>query len=131
MEAIVFPDVEQGLIDHLDALLTRPVVGKIPNPRPPRFTRIIRTGGPRSSLVTDGAQVTIESWAGTDTEAVADAQEVRAYINALLNQEIDGAVVSRVEEFSGPGNLPDPASAQARYVQTFRVHARGLAITES
>lgn len=127
MEVIVFPDVEQGLIDYLDAFLARPIVGAIPNPRPARFTRIIRTGGPRSSIVTDGAQVTVESWGGTDTQAVADAQEVRAYINALINEQIADRVVSRVEELSGPGNLPDPASAQHRYVQSFRIHVRGAA----
>jgi hypothetical protein len=126
-ELIVFPDIEGGLIDYLNDALAWAVHGPIPNPRPARFTRVIRTGGPRATLVTDGAQVTIESWGVTETQSAGDAQTVRAHVNALRGEQVAGATVYLVEELSGPGNLPDPDSAQARYVQSFRIHVRGAA----
>lgn len=124
-DVITFPDTVALLIGHLDANLTEPVRHRIPNPRPATFVTLRRTGGPKRNLVTDQAQVTAESWADTDQAAHDLAQEVRALLNALPGTVVDGVAVYRCDELSGPADLPDPLSDQARYSQSFSVALRG------
>lgn len=126
-EAIVFPDDEQLLADYLNGLLDPPVGTAVPNPRPPTFYRIMRIGGPRATLITDSAQILVESWADRESTAKTMAQLVRAHINALPGQSLDGHVVYKVAELAGPGNLPDLESGQCRYVQSFQIDIRGAA----
>ena len=125
-EVIVFPDAEQLVAGYLSSQLDgRPVGTRVPNPRPDRFHVVKRTGGPRATLVTDAAQLTVESWSIVESQAATDAQMARALILALPGETLDGQQVIAVTEFSGPANLPDPASGQPRYSQTLAVHLRG------
>lgn len=133
METIAFPDIEAVLIGWLDDVLdgydvTSPVSTRVPNPRPSRFIRIQRTGGPRRTLVTDGAQVTVEVWDDNAPGAAATARIVRAVLLAARNVTTpSGDLIYRVEEFSGPALLPD-VSGQPRYSWTVRLHVRGTAL---
>jgi hypothetical protein len=52
------------------------------------------------------------------------AQLARAVLHDLLGTVVDGVLVCKVDEFSGPVNLPDPLSDQPRYTQTFSVALR-------
>jgi hypothetical protein len=128
---IVFPDAEQLLCDWLrTSLLNRgynvPVTTSVPATRPPSFVRLMRTGGARRTLVSDAAQITVESFAAKESAALMLATMCRALIHAAPGQ-LAAAMVYRVEELAGPQNLPDPTTTQARYTQTFEVHLRGAA----
>lgn len=124
---ILFPNVEALLVGHFDDLLDIRVANAIPDPRPAEFLRIVRTGGPRTGVRTDSAQVTFEYWADTLYNASEGARLVRAHVNALAGRRIDGVQVNRVQEFSGPSELPDP-SGQPRYSWTVQIDVRGTAI---
>jgi hypothetical protein len=122
---VLFPDAVDVVVTALDADLTEPVRSRVPNPRPTTFVLVRRTGGPKRNLVTDQAQITVESWAATCEDAADLAQSARAIMNDLPGQSIGGVLVVRVEEASGPADLPDPLSDQPRYSQTFSVALRG------
>jgi hypothetical protein len=124
-EVIVFPDVEQLLIDELKpALAARgwavTVSSRVPSTRPAEFVRLMRTGGVRRGLVLDDAQVTVEAWAKSESRAVELAQLCRGLLPTF-------DPVYGVAEFSAPANLPDPTTAQVRYTATYRVTVRGYA----
>lgn len=127
-EVIQFLDVEQVVCAYLAPLLDVPVGTRVPKVRPAAFVRVVRTGGPRTSVVTEAAQVTVESWAGVDQQAIASdlAYSARAHLGAMQGEH-GGTVVYVVREFSGPAFSPDPVSSAARYVQTFEVVVRGYA----
>jgi hypothetical protein len=128
METIAFPDVEATVVSHLASLVDAPVSTRVPNPRPTSFVLAFRTGGPRDSLVIDSAQLTIECWA-PETVAAADlARTVRAHLGAMTGLTIGGVHVGRVAEMSGPANLPDPTSGDARYTWSIVLPVRGHAL---
>lgn len=124
---VTFPDSAALVISYLNANLTPPVGSRIPNPRPAAFVTVQRTGGPKRNLVTDSPQLTVESWAATDAAAHDLAQQARALLNDLGDsvKSISGVAVYRVDEVSGPADLPDPLSNQSRYTQSFSVALRG------
>ena len=126
---VAFPDIEALLTTWLRAQLGDVAVGnKVPNPRPDRFVLVQRHGGVRSTVVTDAAQVGLECWAGRDYEAHDLLQRCRSLLlYRLPGQILDGHTIYRVDEFGGPSNLPDPASASPRWVAELQVHVRGLA----
>lgn len=129
----MFPDAAAAVIGALNSQLPAlgftavPVRSKVPNPRPSRFVLVFRTGGPRANIVTDAAQVTIEAWAASDADAHDLAQAARAVVNSLEGTVAGGVTVYGIEEFAGPGYLPDPESDQSRYTWTTSVHVRGAA----
>jgi hypothetical protein len=123
-QPIVFPDAEAVVIGHLGPLLDIPVTTSIPNSRPAKFLRVMRTGGPATSVIIDQAQLTFEAWGDGSVDASNLARQARAAVNAMPGR-VPG--VQRVAELSGPGNLPDPHSSQARYSWNVIVHFRGVA----
>ena len=132
--AVLFPDVEQLLCMLLPSRLAAhglsyPVGTRVPNPRPAAFWRIEVGGGNRRDLVVDNPTVTVESWAGTETQASLMARTVRAVLESLAGVVSDGAVVYRGRDFSAPANLPDPTSSQVRYTSTGSILLRGAALT--
>lgn len=127
VEVITFPDTEALVISYLNGLMVEPVHSEVPNPRPTSFVTITRTGGPKRNIVTDEAQITVESWGETKAQAHDTAQEARALLNALPGQSVSGVPFYKATELSGPADLPDPLSDQPRYSQSFLVAARGVA----
>lgn len=125
VELFVFPDTTALVCSALTDRLDRPAGTLVPEQRPDEFFRVLRTGGPRHTIVSDAAQVTVESWAATEAAAHDMAQLARAVLHTLPGTVVDGVPVYRVDEISGPGNLPDPLSNHPRYSQTFAVHTRG------
>lgn len=125
MEVIVFPDVEQLLVDAYKTELAArdwnvPVGTKVPTQRPAEFVRIIRTGGTRRGLVLDDAQVTVEAWGQRESRTSQLAQLCRGLLPTF-------DFVYGVDEFAAPANLPDPTTSQVRYTATYRVTVRGYA----
>ena len=133
MSVVAFPDIETVLVewvgDVLDARsLSQPVSTRVPNPRPSRFVRIQRTGGPQANVVVDGAQVTFECWDDNQPDAAETARVLRAELAAIRNTTTgSGHLMYRTDEFSGPSLLPD-VSGQPRYSWTVRVHVRGVSL---
>lgn len=134
-QEILFGDIQLAVVTRVRARLLAlgspaKVGTKIPNPRPALFVTVRRTGGPRTPyVVTEVAQVTVEAW-GDNEKASSDlAEQVRAIVHAMAGGEHSGIPFYRVEEFSGPANLPDPESTQARYTQTLSMHVRATQIT--
>lgn len=122
--AASFPDVEDLLCNVLPDMLGTSVGTKVPTERG-RFVRVERTGGPRHTRVSDNATVLVESWADDEYQAALLAATVRLAVAELAGKNVGGVWVYHTDEESGPANLPDPRSAQARYTQTFSIHLRG------
>lgn len=121
---VIFPDAVALTISHLNDMLDVSVSHQVPNPRPSLFVTVLRTGGIASGVV-DQAQLTFECWSTSAYLAAQLATLVRAHVAAMAGEVIDGASVYRVEEFSGPQDLPDPQSTQQRWTFTAAVHVRG------
>lgn len=134
-----FPDAVEVVITYLAANVDDytpgwaavPVRKNVPNPRPSRFVRVFRTGGTKANHVTDSAQLTIECWADKDHDAATLAGIVRGLVNSLRGEVVDGVQCYRVDEFSGPGDLPDPVSEQPRMTWTVSVWLRGSTLSAS
>lgn len=103
------------------------VVTQIPNPRPTQFVLLQRTGGPKRDLVTDSAQISFEAWSNNHTNAHDLMASTRMLVNGLRNSVLQGYAVYRIQEFSGPQNLPDPAVPYPRYIWTAIIDIRGKA----
>jgi len=123
-EAVEFPDVELAVCEALRVpLVGVPVVADVPAARPAEFIRVLRTGGPRETLRTEAAQITVEGWAGSKQRAKFLLNRCRAILNRS-----EGALFG-VIELSGPADLPDPTTAQIRYTMSFQIRAHGAALT--
>lgn len=127
---VVFPDAELVAVTAIRAGLTSIdddtlVTNKVPADRPASFVKVFRTGGARQTMVSDFPEVTVESWAPTDTEAHDRAQLARAYVHAMRGTSPAGVPVYKVTESGGPVNLPDPDSKSQRYTFTAQISMRG------
>lgn len=130
---IGFPDVEDLLVRYLSEQLplyndTATAHTQIPNPRPDRFVVVPRVGGPLRNLVVDEPTIGVECWAVTPVLAFSLARLVRALLGALPGQTVAGVPFYTYAEFTGPTNLPDPESGQARYILTAALTVRGGAL---
>ncbi|MBO0747280.1 MAG: hypothetical protein J2O47_02950 [Acidimicrobiaceae bacterium] len=130
IELVFFPDVEAALVATLRPILDVPVVTRVPNPRPPRFVRLIRVGGGRANRITDSPMVTFEAWAdpktgGGDVAAFELARTARAHINGLAGSWAGGVWVRRVVDIAGPPSYPDPETGTSRYQMTLQLDVRG------
>lgn len=132
--AVVFPDAAAVVCSVISAGLPAqgfedvPVGTVVPNPRPAAFVRVLRTGGPQDTPVTDLAQLTIEGWATAEATAHDLAQMCRALLQAAIGTVVNGAPIYGYQEMNGPQNLPDPTSAMPRYSFTIRYRLRGQAL---
>lgn len=123
--AVLHGDTAATVITVLNAALTPPVSGKVPNPRPDTFVTVRRTGGAQANRVVDAATIVVEAWALTDTAALDLAQLARRALHEAQGTVVGDTTVYRVQELSGPAELPDPLSEQPRTTQTFTVETRG------
>ncbi|MGV3564155.1 MAG: hypothetical protein ACO1ON_12835 [Nocardioides sp.] len=128
-ELIAFPDVEDVVRQHLEAVLgVAAYGGSTPTDFPATSVTVVRTGGVARSLVVDVATVSVDCRAeASEQEALDLARLVRAHMNAAERDGAMGAVtVYEVVEISGPYLNPDPLNpAQHRYSATYQVAVRG------
>jgi hypothetical protein len=119
------PDAEQLLIDYLTPLLSVPV-GVKASPAP-EFVKVIRTGGPRATPVSDRPQLTFEAYAKRGSRAWALAEDTRTSVFEMAGTIVAGVSVKEVEEIGGPSSLPDPTFPDhARYTFTIALHLRAI-----
>lgn len=116
------PDAVQLMVDRLD--VGAPVAGRAGTEA--AFVKVLRTGGPRATPVSDQPQLTFEAYAKRPSLAYALADKTRAGVHAMAGLVIDGTQVYKVVELSGPSDLPDPLLPDySRYTFTLAVHLRG------
>lgn len=123
VQTLAFPDIEDLLATYLTGVLDVPV-----GTRPAStssFVRILRTGGPAPTRITDSPQVTIEAYHSRESGAIELLGRARRALADLPGTELDGWAVKSFTEFGGPANLPDPNSASHRYTLTAVVQVRG------
>jgi hypothetical protein len=120
-----FPDIEGLLIDYLAPVLGIPVGTKAPGTGT-EFVKVLRTGGPRATPVSDRPLVTFEVYATRGSRAVELADKARNALHALAGTWLGTWPVKEVTEAGGPGNLPDPVfPSLTRYQFTLAIHVRG------
>lgn len=123
MQSLEFPDIEDLLCTHLGGVLGVPVGTRAASVVP--FVRVLRTGGPAPTRVTDSPQVTVEAYHSRESEAVALLGRARRALADLPGTELDGWAVKSVTELGGPANLPDPNTTNHRYTYSAVVQIRG------
>lgn len=130
-EHVLMPDAEQLLIDGLTTELAGlgfpvPIGTRVPSPRPASSVQVMRTGGIAPTMISDRAEVSIDSRGPSEMAAATLAANVRSAMHHLEGQIVGGTMVYRVEEAAGPSNYPDPYTPdESRYTQLFTVHVRG------
>lgn len=130
-EIIEFPDVVSLVLTALEPDIDVPLGTLVPNPRPTSFVLARRSGGERTTLVTETAVVTVEAWADTPAAAADLAERCRARIHAMEGTMISGVPIYRVDDVGAPADLPDPLSDQPRYQLSVLIATRGSAPTSS
>lgn len=105
-------------------------VTKVPDPRPKRFIRTLRTGGFRRDSITDVARITFECWNTNSTNAERDTQVLRDLFSRSRGSYLTTASGARykihdVDEVAGPADDSDTTSGTARYTITLEIHLRG------
>lgn len=126
--SVIFPDATAVVIAWLDQNVAQPVSHTAPKPRPSAFVTVARTGGVASGVL-DNALITVEVWAASAAAAGSLAQTVRALVLAMSGRVVGTAAIGAVSEASGPQDLPDPDSKQARSTFTAQVPVRGSHFT--
>lgn len=122
-QTLHFPDIEELLSAHLGTVLGVPAGTRSSSAA--RYVRILRTGGPAPTRVTDSPQVTVEAYDTRESSALALLGEARRALADLPGTELSGWAVKSFTEFGGPANLPDPNSTSHRYTLTAVIQIRG------
>lgn len=125
-DAVLYGDVEDAVIIWLNSILEESVYDRVPSVTATMLPLVIveRLGGPQASVVTERATVTIESWAKSWRTAQNLIQRARQAIHNIAGETVAGLTFYRVDEFTGPGRLPDPVSGFPRFTFTVSITVR-------
>lgn len=123
IQTLAFPDIEDLLSTHLGSALAVPAGTKPASVAP--FLRVLRTGGPPATRVSDSPQVTVEAWHPRESGAIRLLEDARQVMSNLPGTALDGFRIKSVEIIGGPVNLPDPSTSNYRYTLTAVVQIRG------
>jgi hypothetical protein len=122
---VAYPDVIALLRTYLLPVVTpRPVVSRVPDPRPAEWVQIRRIGGPQVRPVRDRPNVDVFAWAQTDPAAWELAELLRRSIHALAGTTLLGPMVYRVDETLGPRSLDDELTGSPRVWATYSLDVR-------
>jgi len=130
-EVLVSPDVEAASVSYLRAglgVLADKVATKVPATMPNSMVKLSLTGGSRTTLVQDVAQLTVECWSANDPTASLLARTSLAYMLAAAGTSAGGLFVRKVETVGGVQYFPDPDTNKPRYQFTVRWHVRPASI---
>lgn len=123
MKSFTFPDIEDLLTVHFAADLSIPAGTKPASVAP--FLRVLRTGGPPTTRVSDSPQVTVEAYHSRESGASSLLERARLSLMELPGTALDGFRIKSVDIIGGPVNLPDPSTSNYRYTFTAVVQVRG------
>lgn len=130
-ELVIAPDAEAAIVSHLNAAFaTRGDAAtastEIQDPRPDRFVRAQRAGGPRRNLITDSPVMLFECW---DVDTVS-ASELGRTVEAIV-LATDGTWIGQqptwvedVGSSSGVVYFPDPDTKLPRYQFTIQLFTK-------
>lgn len=124
MAELSLPPLEQAVVAYLKSATGKPVVTRVPNPRPDSFVRIRRQGGTRVNLVQNAPNLLVEVWGSGNEETVkVHPWELAKQTWEALAQadEVDfprGVDVMRVS-ITELVDYPDEASGTPRYTFIF------------
>lgn len=130
-EVLVSPDVESAGVLYLRSalgVLADKVATKVPATMPNSMVRVSLTGGSRTGIVSDAAQLTVECWSANEPTASLLARTAHAYMRAAAGVTAGGLFVRRVETVGGVQFFPDPDTTKPRYQFTVRWHVKPAAI---
>jgi hypothetical protein len=125
------PDAVAVTIGYLRAALaargdTVPIGSRVPSPRPARFVRVERIGGPADSVVTDRPRLDVHCW-GADESAAHDLMQVCRALLGAARGAYGGTVLSRPVT-GGPQLLTDKETGAVKYAFTLDITMRGTAL---
>jgi len=130
-EVLVSPDVVLAATSYLRTglgVLADRVATAVPSTMPNNMVKVSLTGGSRTGLVSDAAQLTVECWSANDPTASLLARTSHAYMLAAAGTTAGGLWVRKVETVGGVQSFPDPDTNKPRYQFTVRWHVRPAAI---
>lgn len=129
-QLVTFPDAVALVVSYLNGVLTEPVSSRVPNPRPAAWVTVSRAGGTARNALVDAPLLAVDAWAASgEPEAHDLAQRARAWLHAAVGQVVDGTVVYRCDEASGPAPNPDPVSEVPRFSFAVQLAVRGTVAT--
>lgn len=130
-EVLVSPDAETAatsfLRTGLGALATK-VATEVPSTMPVTMVRVSLTGGTRSGVASDSAQLTVECWASDGPTASNLARRAQALMFSAAGTVAAGVFVRKVESVGGVQSFPDPDTNKPRYQFTVRWHCKPATI---
>jgi hypothetical protein len=130
-EILITPDVEAAAVSFLRTglgSLADKVATRVPATMPNSMVKVSLTGGSRTGVVSDTAQLTVECWSTNDPAASLLARTAQAYMHSAAWTDAGGVFVRRVDSVGGVQYFPDPDTANPRYIFTVRWHVRPAAI---
>lgn len=130
-EVLVTPDVEAAAVSFLRTglgVLATKVATTVPATMPATMVKVSLTGGGRSGVASDTAQLTVECWAPDSPTASYLARKAYALMLAAPGSIAGSVWVRRAETVGGVQFFPDPDIAKPRYQFTVRWHVRPAAI---
>lgn len=112
-------NAEGTVISYINSRPGKPASAatRIPNPRPPQFIRVQRTGGDERNMIQERAVLLVECWGGTDTEAWAVTKFAHELLQGRTPLEHNGVELEE-RSCSSPVNYPDPSTTSPRYTFT-------------
>lgn len=130
-EVLLTPDVEAAATSFLRTSLgslAAKVATTVPATMPATMVKVSLTGGGRSDVASDRAQLTVECWAADAIAASNLARTAYAHMLAAAGSTAGGVFVRRAEAVGGVQFFPDPDIAKPRYQFTVRWHVRAATI---
>lgn len=107
--------IESFVIDWLHDALTVSVSGNVPSPMPERFVTVEQTGSSVSNHI-PRAEISVESWAPTRSEAMALGETVKQAMSGITERwEVSSCRLRTCY------NDSDTATKTARYLSVFEI----------
>ena len=107
--------IESYVLEYLTAALPVPVSGNVPSPMPERFVTVEQTGSTVKNFI-PRAEIAIESWAPTRSEAMELGETVKQAMAGITEHW----EVSRCR-LRTSYNDTDAATKTARYLSAFEI----------
>ena len=107
--------IEATIISYLSTALSVSVSGEIPEPMPAVFVTVEKTGSSELDHIKK-ATLAVQSWSGSQAEAAALNEEVKAAMNAALTLDS----ISRIH-CESDYNFTDTMTRRNRYQAVFEV----------
>ena len=129
---IIFHDIEAGAGDYLRAALSargnpQPVQTTHPGDTVRSYVRVEVTGGGRTSLTMDAANLVFECYSDDSYAASQLAALVRALVQSM--DRLEGRpVIYGDSEISRPQSMTDPETGVTFYTQTHQIRYRGYSL---